>query len=135
LNFDHPALLGMYGLLPGDGVDTAVMKKTFEKVRSVWKFETGWGWDFPMAAMSAARLGKPEQAIDFLLYNTPKNYFDKHGFVGGGNPYPYLPANGALLYAVAMMTAGWDNDGNRHEPGFPKDGSWVIKWENISKAP
>lgn len=44
-NFEHPALLGIYGLLPGDGVDTVIMKRTLRKVVAEWKFDTGWGWD------------------------------------------------------------------------------------------
>ncbi len=135
LNYEHPALLGIYGMLPGDGVNKTVMKRTLHKVVDVWKFDQVWGWDFPLAAMAAARLNEPKMAIDFLLYPSPKNHFDKHGFVGGGNPYPYFPTNGGLLYATAMMAAGWDNDRNIHQPGFPKDGSWVIKWEGLKKAP
>lgn len=134
-NFEHPALLGIYGMLPGDGVDVTVMKRTFQKVLENWRFDTGWGWDFPLAAMTAARLHEPEQAINMLLHPSKKNNYDTHGFVGGGNPYPYLPTNGGLLYAVAMMTAGWDGDQNKPEPGFPKDGSWVVKWEGLEKAP
>jgi len=135
LNFEHPALLGIYGLLPGDGVDPEVMRATFEKVTECWKWDTGWGWDFPMAAMTAARLGKSEDAVNLLLHSSPKNSYDSHAFVGGGNPYPYFPANGGLLYAVAFMTAGWEGDGGRAEPGFPKNGSWVVKWEGLEKAP
>lgn len=134
-NFEHPALLGIYGLLPGDGVDTAIMKKTFHKVAATWKFDTGWGWDFPMAAMTGARLGEPATAINMLLHPSPKNGFDTHGFVGGGNPYPYIPTNGGLLYAVAMMAAGWDGDRNVPQPGFPADGSWTVRWEGLKKAP
>lgn len=134
-NFEHPALLGIYGMLPGDGVDTVIMRRTFQKVVSGWKFDTGWGWDFPLAAMTAARLNDPEQAIDMLLHPSKKNVYDRHGFVGGGNPYPYIPTNGGLLYAVAMMAGGWDGDRDIPQPGFPKDGSWTVKWEDLKKAP
>ena len=41
--------------------------------------------------------------------------------------YPYLPANGAILFAAAMMAAGRNGE---HAPGFPKDG-WVVRQENI----
>ncbi|PUZ23781.1 hypothetical protein GA0116948_108161 [Chitinophaga costaii] len=134
-NFEHPALLGIYGLLPGDGVDTTIMKNTFRKVLDTWKFDTGWGWDFPLMAMTAARLGETKEAIYMLLHASPKNGYDKHGFVGGGNPYPYIPTNGALLYAVAFMAAGWDGDQQLSTPGFPKDGSWTVMWEDLKKAP
>ena len=42
----------------------------------------------------------------------------------------YLPGNGGLLMAVAMMCAGWD--GSIHpNPGFPQDGNWNVKWEGL----
>jgi hypothetical protein len=134
-NFEHPALLGTFGMLPGDGVDTVVMERTFQKLLSVWKYESCWGWDFPLMAMTAARLGHPDQAINLLLHTAQKNYYDAHGLVGGGNPYPYFPANGGLLYAIALMTAGWDGDKSVPQPGFPKNGQWTIRWERLQKAP
>ncbi|MDB5127088.1 MAG: hypothetical protein JWQ85_1320 [Mucilaginibacter sp.] len=134
-NFEHPAMAGIFGVLPGNGVDKHIMENTYQKIQAVWKYDTGWGWDFPMVAMSAARLGHPDQAVDMLLHPSKKFGFDEHGFVGGGNPYPYIPSNGGLLYAIAFMTAGWDGDKNIHEPGWPKDGSWVVKWEGFKKAP
>ena len=39
----------------------------------------------------------------------------------------YLPGNGGLLYAVATMAAGWDGAAERPAPGFPEDGSWVVR--------
>jgi hypothetical protein len=134
-NFEHPAMIGIYGLLPGDGVDTVIIKKTLRKVMATWKFDSVWGWDFPMLAMTAARLGDPEEAIKLLLDSSQKNTYDNHALVGGGNPYPYFPTNGGLLYAIALMTAGWDGDHNLPQPGFPKDGSWTVKWEDLKKAP
>ena len=134
-NYEHPAMTGVFGVLPGYGVDSIIMQKTLAKVEKVWDFNRVWGWDFPMVAMDAARLGHADQAVNMLLYASPRFSFDEHGFVGGGNPYPYIPSNGGLLYAVAMMTAGWDGDKNVAEPGWPKDPSWVIKWEDLKKAP
>ena len=134
-NFEHPALIGVLGVLPGYDVDTTIMEKTYQKIQAVWRYDTGWGWDFPLVAMSAARLGHPGDAVDMLLNPSPKNGFDIHGLVGGGNPYPYIPTNGGLLYAVAMMTAGWDGDHGVKQPGWPKDGTWIVKWEDLKKAP
>jgi len=134
-NYEHPALTGAYGMLPGYGVDTGIMDKTFKKIQSVWRFNGMWGWDFGLLALSAARLGHPDAAVNILLDKSPKFAFDEHGYVGGGNPYPYFPSNGSLLYAVAMMTAGWDGDSGIKEPGWPKDGSWIIRWEGLKKAP
>ncbi|MCW3099941.1 MAG: hypothetical protein JWL77_5559 [Chthonomonadaceae bacterium] len=47
----------------------------------------------------------------------------------------YLPGNGGLLYAVAMMAAGWDGAPKRHAPGFPDDGSWTVQWEGLQQTP
>lgn len=132
-NFEHPALIGTFGMLPGDGVDEKTFKKTLDQVYSTWNFGHVWGWDFPMLAMAAARTGNPNWAIDFLLYPSPNFQFDEHGLATGG-PFPYFPSNGALLTAVAMMIGGWDGATNEF-PGFPKDGTWKIKAENFNKLP
>ena len=42
------------------------MKNTFNDIEKSWNWERTWGWDYPMAAMCATRLGKPEQAIEVL---------------------------------------------------------------------
>lgn len=133
-NFEHPALIGTYGMLPGDGVGLPTMRRTLAKVRSTWQFDRTWGWDFPMLAMCAARLGETEQAIDFLLHPAGGFQFDARGLATGG-PFPYFPSNGGLLYAVAMMAAGWDGAPSRHAPGFPANGQWNVRWENLSPAP
>lgn len=132
-NFEHPALIGTFGMLPGDGVDTTSFEKTLDKVLKTWNFKKTWGWDFPMLAMAAARIGKPQTAIDMLLTLSANFQFDEHGLASGG-PFPYFPSNGGLLTAVAMMTAGWDGSIG-DTPGFPKDGSWVVKYEGFNKMP
>lgn len=132
-NWEHPSLIGMKGMLPGDGVDPTVMKATVQKVFKDWNWNHQcWGWDFPMMAMGAARNGFPKMAVDALLYPANQNYYSINGFEKGG---PYFPANGGLLTAVAMMAAGWDGCPNRNAPGFPDDGSWVVKWEGLKKMP
>ena len=133
-NFEHPALTGAYGMLPGDGVDPATMRRTLDKVRATWNFERVWGWDFPMLAMCAARLGEPDRTIDFLLTSSSNFQFDERGLATGG-PFPYFPSNGGLLYAVAMMARGWDGAPRRNAPGFPNDGRWSVRWEGLSPAP
>ncbi len=133
-NFEHPALIGTYGMLPGDGVDRPTLKRTLEKIHSVWNFDRTWGWDFPMLAMAAARVGEPEMAIDFLLHPSRGFQFDEHGLATGG-PFPYFPSNGALLTAVAMMADGWDGAPNVAAPGFPKNGQWTIKAEGFNRMP
>jgi hypothetical protein len=131
--FEHPGLIGTFGMLPGDGVDTICFKKTLNKVISEWDFNRTWGWDFPMVAMAAARTGNPELAINMLLHSSPNFQFDEHGLATGG-PFPYFPSNGALLTAVAMMAAGWEGSSGQ-APGFPCNGNWVVKYEGFKIMP
>lgn len=131
--FEHPALTGVLGMLPGDGVDTLIFIKTLDKVLAEWQYDRIWGWDYPMMAMAAARTGQPEKAIDLLLYPTKQFGFDEHGLATGG-PFPYFPSNGGLLTAVAMMAAGWDGCPETHAPGFPQDSTWVVKWEGLRES-
>lgn len=132
-NFEHPALIGVYGWLPGDGVDVPTIRRTADRVFKEWRFDHTWGWDFPMLAMCAARLGEPAQAVEFLLHPSGGFQFDDAGYATGG-PFPYFPANGGLLYAVALMAAGWDGAPDRHAPGFPGDGQWDVRWEGLKPA-
>ena len=127
--YEHPALTGVYGMLPGDGVDLPTFKHTLEKVCKEWQFNRIWGWDFPMLAMAAARTGQPALAIDMLMHPSAGFQFDEHGLATGG-PFPYFPSNGALLTAVAMMCGGWDGS-EGEAPGFPKDGSWSVRYEGF----
>lgn len=131
---DHPSVFGTFGMLPETSLlDKEVMKKTFNLVWDTWTWSDTWGWDFPMTAMTAARLNMPEKAVDGLMMNIRTNTY----LVNGHNYQDdrlriYLPGNGGLLAAVAMMCAGWD--GNKIDnPGFPKDGSWKVRWEGFKK--
>jgi hypothetical protein len=135
-NWEHPSLVGALGVLSGDGVDPQVMKASVEKVMQVWQWDKCWGWDFPMTAMAAARCGRPDLAIDALLIESVKNKCLPNGHVYQRENLPlYLPANGGLLTAVAMMAAGWDGAPNDvNAPGFPKDG-WNVRWEGLKKMP
>jgi hypothetical protein len=133
-NWEHPSLIGICGMLPGDGVDPVTMRATVRRVMACWQWDRCWGWDFPMMAMAAARNGEPALAIDALMHPSKKNRFNEVGLSAGG-PFPYFPSNGGLLYAVALMAAGWDGAPDRPAPGFPNDGSWVVTWEGLKRAP
>jgi hypothetical protein len=138
---DHPAVLNAYGVLPGPGVDVATMKNTFDWILQNWDWPSTWGWDYPVLAMCAARLGEPDKAVDALLMDTPKNHYqiDGHNFQRLSNSDTslplYLPGNGGLLTAVAMMAAGWDGAPKRNAPGFPDNGQWVVRWEGLLPLP
>ncbi|WP_077619466.1 glycoside hydrolase family 65 [Bacillus sinesaloumensis] len=131
-NHDHPSMLGALGILPGTLVERDIMRNTLNKVKEVWDWESAWGWDFPMCAMTAARLGERELAIDFLMMNATKNTYlvNGHNYQRPGLT-AYLPGNGGLLTAVAMMVCGWKDGSDNQCPGFPQDGSWKVKWEGL----
>jgi hypothetical protein len=134
---DHPSMVAALGLLPQSPlVDVETMKRTLDHVFEDWNWRSTWGWDYPMMAMTAARIGEPEKAIEALMIETPKNGYlpNGHNFQTSRLPL-YLPGNGGLLYAVAMMAAGWDGCDSRDAPGFPKNGKWRVRWEGLDKTP
>jgi hypothetical protein len=123
-NWEHPALVGAYGVQPGAGVDRETMRRTLKKVMDVWQWDRCWGWDFPMAAMTAAKLGEPELAVKALMLESPKNRYLPNGHVyQRPNLTAYLPANGGLLAAVAMMA--------QRDGGFGHDGKWLVRSEGL----
>jgi len=134
-NWEHPSILGAYGVLPGDGIDEPTMRRSFERTLQTWRWDTCWGWDFPMTAMCAARLGRGDAAIDALLNASPKNEYLANGHnYQRQNLQLYLPGNGGLLTAVAMMAAGWDGGPQQPNPGFPREG-WNVRWEGLKPMP
>lgn len=149
---DHPEMLMSLGMLPGGPeVDRAVMERTLDAVMEHWDWETKiWGWDYPMIAMSAARLGRAELAVEVLLRDGPNNRYTANGHCPQGSDTAqakgssapaqrreiavYLPANGAFLSAVALMVGGWDSATEEY-PGFPQDGTWKIQAEGWRRLP
>lgn len=133
---DHPAVLGALGIIPpANGLDTAVMHRTFDLVDRVWHWDETWGWDFPLVAMTASRLGQPEKALDALFKNIRTNTY-----LPNGHNYQderltiYLPGNGGLLSAVALMCAGYDGRKASSGAGFPATG-WKVRWEGLQPMP
>ncbi|HVU22778.1 MAG TPA: hypothetical protein VHE13_01555 [Opitutus sp.] len=146
---DHPEMLMPLGFLPGGpDVDRATMQRTLDAVLAQWDWKTKiWGWDYPMIAMTATRLGRAAEAVEVLLRDGPNNHYTASGLCPQGSDRAqadqaggrreiaaYLPANGALLSAVALMLAGWDGC-TEEFPGFPKDGSWQIRAEGWHSLP
>ncbi len=133
---DHPAVLGAVGIFPQSRlIDPQVMKHTQEWIWDNWNWDKTWGWDYPMVAMNAARLGEAENAVSALLMDKRTNTY-----LPNGHNYQdqrlrcYLPGNGGLLTAIAMMCAGWDGCTERN-PGFPKNGKWDVRWEGLRPLP
>lgn len=122
---DHPIVSGTLGMLPETGlVDHKILGNSLDTIMKKWNWKTCWGWDFPLLAMSAAAIDRPEQAIDFLMMEAPKNRY-----LTNGHNYQdarlaiYLPGNGGILSAVAMMCTS---------NSFPDNGKWKVRWENLN---
>lgn len=131
-NEDHPSMLGALGVLPGELVDKEVMERTLRKVVAEWQWDTAWGWDFPMAAMTASALGNPELALELLLMDKAKNTYlpNGHNYQRPGLS-AYLPGNGGLLAAVAAICTG-NSVPLPSGGGRMRSGSWSIQWEGLS---
>lgn len=133
---DHPSVLAALGVMPFTGqVNKTIMANTFNWIWKNWTWRDTWGWDFPMVAMTATRLGMPDKAIEALLMNIQTNTY----LVNGHNYQDdrlriYMPGNGGLLTAIAMMVAGYDGSKDPL-PGIPKNGKWKVKWEGLRKMP
>ena len=109
-------------MLAGSKVDRETMRRTLKKVFAEWQWADTWGWDFPMAAMTAASLGERELVGGALLMKTPKNTWLPNGHNWQRDNLPvYLPGNGALLLAAAHIA--------RHN-AFPE--AWRARWEGFS---
>ncbi|WP_080905084.1 hypothetical protein [Parabacteroides sp. Marseille-P3160] len=133
---DHPSVLCAYGFLPESPLFKGdIMLNTFNWIFDKWNWSHTWGWDFPILAMTAARLRQPQKAIAALLMDERTNIY-----LSNGHNYQnkmlriYLPGNGGLLTAIAMMCAGWDGC-DETNPGFPKDGNWDVVWEDLQRMP
>jgi hypothetical protein len=141
-NTDHPAMLAMQGVLPGSPfVDPAVMSATLDRVLRDWDLPSLWGWDFPMMAMTALRLGRVKDALAILLMDSPKNTWlaNGHNAQTGSPDLPlYLPGNGALLIAAAMLctiaTTQQDAIGTSGVPYTIAPG-WTLQSEGIRSPP
>ncbi len=74
------------------------------------------------------------QAVEYLLSPVARDSSSTTPGLATGGPFPYFPSNGAFLYALALMAAGWDGAPERPAPGFPDDGSWTVRTEGLQRA-
>ncbi|WP_114558808.1 hypothetical protein [Desertihabitans aurantiacus] len=134
---DHPSMLAALGVVPDTGlVDPRVMRATLDRVLQRWRWPSAWGWDFPVLAMCATRLGEPALALDLLLRPEAKNTYlaNGHNFQVANRLPLYLPGNGGLLMAVALLAGGWvDAEGTRVRPATPE--GWVLQAEGFPPRP
>lgn len=129
-NRDHPSFLMAYGFIPGARIDPVAMRRTFEAVEQNWDVRQTWGWDFPMMAMTAARLGEPEKAVDWLFADLKNNQWG----VTGMTPRVHLDEHADELVPVSAgaggvaMAVNPDGAGYRRaaETYFPSNGSLLM---------
>lgn len=134
------AMLMSLGHLPQTPlIDPDIMRNTFDAIYERNGLRSFVSWSLGKGAMTAARLSERDRAIDILCNALPGAIFLKNGHVQRAKEPlacpAYLPANSAFLSAVALMVAGWDNGPETNAPGFPQDGNWNIKVENMNKLP
>lgn len=134
---DHPSMVYALGPVPAtDVIEPDVVRTTLHDVLGDWDWASTWGWDYPALAMTATRLHEPGTAIDTLLLDSRKNVYLRNGHNRQTDSLPlYLPGNGGLLAALALMVAGWDGDGGVPCPGFPRDGTWTVRHEGFVRSP
>ena len=135
------SMLLALGFMPKtDAVDLETLRRTFHEVMRRNGGVSSWNsWQQGQAALTAARLGEPATAVDIVLHPDPKARYMNAGHVRrpkepDGCP-AYLPVNAAFLSAVGLMVAGWDGAPAVNAPGFPRDGSWVVRSEGLNRMP
>lgn len=126
-----------FGVLPECRLfDEEGMMRTLDRAAENYGWKGGsWSWNYPSLAMNATRLLRPDIALRAITMDNRSELL-----LPGGNNYRsetlrmYLPGNGGLLLAVGMMCAGWDGC-EVENPGFPKDGTWDVRWEGLEPLP
>jgi hypothetical protein len=129
----HPAHVAALGLVPRTGlIDDKTMEATLLDVLDSWDWGGSAGWDFPMLALTAARLHRPDLAVRALMLDQPGNTYlvTGHNWQSPERP-AQLSGNGAFLLAAGLMAAGWD--GSEDNPGFPA--AWGAAHERIVRLP
>ncbi|KAK7443650.1 hypothetical protein Landi51_08998 [Colletotrichum acutatum] len=140
LNKDPRSVIMLQGMVPDTPltlkVSPEVGVRTADKVWDVWGDAQMRGWGRNVLAINSARIGNPERAI-YHLTNFGYWTFGDQGFAHRSGPSPspppYFPGNGGFLLAIGYMAAGWAGS-EGHAPGFPKDGTWVVKHEGMLQA-
>jgi hypothetical protein len=131
--------LGYLPLTPK--VDLETVRRTFDEVnrRSRNGIKRWISWSMGEGAMTAARLGEPALAVGIVTNDAPAARFRNNGLIPrAAEPLDlpaYLPTNAALLDAVGLMAAGWDGAPPVNAPGFPQDGTWVVRAEGLNRMP
>ena len=132
-NRDHMSFLMPLGWLPGRDVDKATMRRTLDRMKRDWDLRQTWGWDYPMMAMTAARLNAPEEAINWLFFDAKNNQFGKSGMTPrvhlDAHAAAFVPAaTGAGVVSSPQAGVGPDGPGYQRaaETYFPSNGGLLL---------
>jgi hypothetical protein len=134
------SMLMSLGFMPKVAVvDAGILRRTFHEVTQRNGVNSWVSWAMGQGAMTAARLGEGGTAVAILTNPAPAARFMNNGHVRrpkepDGCP-AYLPVNAALLGAVGLMAAGWDDAPPVAAPGFPQDGTWTVRAEGLNRMP
>jgi hypothetical protein len=111
------------------GIDRETMRSTLRLSVDAFNFSNAYPGDDRAYAMAAARLHDDGIALDMLLKNEPTNVFnEKNGQWQGFFPL-LTSSNGQLMYCIAMLAGGWDND----DGGFTWPSGWKVTAEGFPR--
>jgi len=120
-------------------IDEKIMTTTFDNLYAKSGMRGFISWAQGKGALTAARIGEPDKAVNILCNDTFGAHFLKNGHVQRAKEPlacpAYLPANASFMAAAALMAGGWEGAPNVNAPGFPQDGSWHVRAEGLNKLP
>ncbi len=134
------SMLLALGYLPATPkIDVETARRTFSAINERQGTERWVSWQMGQGALTAARLGEPDTAIDILTNTAAPARFMPSGYVrrprDPDGAVAYLPANSAFLCALGLMAGGWDGAPAGPAPGFPRDGQWTVRVEGLLPMP
>ena len=96
-------------------INATIMNATLATILARWDWSVAMGTDYAQLAMTAMRLSRADIVPDILLWQrdnvTAANVYQSNGWNNFASMFPYFPANGGLLLAMAMAVGGWDGSG------------------------
>lgn len=109
------------------------MDSTYNWTIANWNWQKTWGWDYPMTAMCATRLHRPDDAVGALLMLVAKNTLSASGPQLADTTSAVLsPRQRRSAPRRGAMAAGWDGC-TTPDPGFHRRGS--VRYEGILPLP
>lgn len=134
------SMLLALGYLPATPkIDVEIARRTFAAINERHGPGRWVSWQMGQGALTAARLGELDTAIDILTNTAAPARFMPSGYVrrprDPDGAVAYLPANSAFLCALGLMAGGWDGAPSGPAPGFPRDGQWNIRVEGLLPMP